>query len=98
MMKDGQAGEKAQRGAASRQGKTEENMEEKVFYLCDRRACEKCRPECSHTTDPSHAKNFVTTEKGGLWEVYPGLFDRTDLTIRQKLDVMANAEGEGAKA
>lgn len=36
----------------------------KIFYLCDRRACESCnahtdgRPECKHTTDVRHAKNF----------------------------------------
>lgn len=29
-----------------------------VLYLCDRRACNHCRPECKHTTDPRHAVNF----------------------------------------
>lgn len=29
-----------------------------VLYLCDRRACEKCSPECHYTSDISHAKNF----------------------------------------
>lgn len=30
----------------------------KIFYLCDRRACEKCAPECRHTPDIRHAVNF----------------------------------------
>ena len=28
------------------------------LYLCDRRACKHCSPECRHTTDITHAKNF----------------------------------------
>ena len=28
------------------------------FYICDRRACKKCRPECTHTNDINHARNF----------------------------------------
>lgn len=36
------------------------NREEEVAYLCDRKQCEVCcYPECSHTTDICHAKNFV---------------------------------------
>ena len=31
---------------------------QKVLFLCDRRACERCHPECKHTLDISHAKNF----------------------------------------
>lgn len=30
----------------------------KVLYICDRRACNKCDPECMHTSDISHAKDF----------------------------------------
>ena len=32
-----------------------------VFYLCDRRACDRCLPiknGCRHTADVRHAKNF----------------------------------------
>lgn len=29
-----------------------------VLYLCDRRACKHCSPECHHTSDIAHAKNF----------------------------------------
>jgi hypothetical protein len=30
----------------------------KIFYLCDRRACEHCSPECKYMTDVRHAVNF----------------------------------------
>ena len=33
-------------------------MDNVVLYLCDGRACEHCSPECQHTTDILHAKNF----------------------------------------
>lgn len=34
-------------------------IEPKVAYLCDRLACKECHyPECKHTFDISHAKNF----------------------------------------
>lgn len=33
--------------------------QQKILYLCDRRACEKCSyPDCQHTTDVYHARNF----------------------------------------
>jgi hypothetical protein len=36
-----------------------------VLYLCDRRACTKqCSPECKHTQDITHAKNFELGEDG----------------------------------
>ena len=30
----------------------------KTLYLCDLRACEKCSPECTHTSDLVHAAHF----------------------------------------
>lgn len=45
---------------------------EKVFYLCDRRACEKCSPECRHTTDIRHAANFCVRTNGSMWETLHG--------------------------
>lgn len=43
-----------------------------VLYLCDKRACDRCNPECKYTEDIRHARNFelgagknVYTEKGG---------------------------------
>lgn len=32
--------------------------EPSVLYICDRRRCQSCNPECSYTSDISHAKNF----------------------------------------
>ncbi|MFT9056816.1 MAG: hypothetical protein ABF449_09390 [Ethanoligenens sp.] len=29
-----------------------------IYFLCDRRVCKKCSPECSHTSNALHAKNF----------------------------------------
>ena len=43
----------------------------KIFYLCDRRACEKCRSECKHTGDIRHAVNFELTPGGDVVEVEP---------------------------
>lgn len=30
-----------------------------IFYICDRKACDKCNEFCFHTTDITHAKNFI---------------------------------------
>lgn len=30
-----------------------------IFYICDRKACEVCNDICHHTTDITHAKNFI---------------------------------------
>lgn len=39
--------------------KSIETAEEKRLYLCDRKAClDHCNPECKHTEDIRHAKNF----------------------------------------
>lgn len=49
--------------------KPEEAMDEdpKVLYLCDRRACSCCNPECSHTIDITHAADFYN-ENGNFWQ------------------------------
>ncbi|MEG2332811.1 MAG: hypothetical protein RSB62_11005 [Bacteroides sp.] len=36
----------------------ESSSKGKVLYICDRRACNQCNPECMHTNDISHAKDF----------------------------------------
>ena len=43
-------------------------MSTRVFYICDRRACEKCMPPCTHTSDVRHAVNFSLAAVGDLWE------------------------------
>ena len=30
-----------------------------IFYICDRKACDKCNDFCFHTSDITHAKNFI---------------------------------------
>lgn len=39
----------------------------RVAYICDRRKCEDCHPECDHTTDVGHAASFDRTG-GDYWE------------------------------
>lgn len=40
-----------------------------VLYLCDQKRCIKCHyPECKHTNDIRHAKNFEK-QGGYFWEV-----------------------------
>lgn len=45
-----------------------------IFFLCDRKACgEKCpNPDCSHTRDIYHAKNFdfVRVNDRGLTDFF----------------------------
>ena len=42
---------------------------EEVAYLCDRKACKNCAyPNCKHTTDIRHAKNFEVSANGSYWE------------------------------
>lgn len=36
-----------------------------VLYICDRRRCDTCNPECNHTDDVRHAKNFEVQPCGG---------------------------------
>ena len=40
----------------------------KVLFLCDRRACEKCNPDCTHTTDITHAADFATNMHGDFFQ------------------------------
>lgn len=55
-------------GVESAQSK---NNQPKVLYLCDHRACDRCRArhkECNHTSDIRHAKNFENID-GAFVEV-----------------------------
>lgn len=43
---------------------------ESVAYICDEEACDSCNnPECHHTLDIYHAKNFEEIEPGKFMEV-----------------------------
>lgn len=33
-------------------------MVKRILYICDRKKCEVCHSECTHTLDPKHAANF----------------------------------------
>lgn len=46
-------------------------MKDVVLYVCDRRACHKCYPECHHTSDISHAVHFVRFPTGAMIEKHP---------------------------
>lgn len=39
-----------------------DNSKNMCFFLCDGTACPTCDPTCSHTTDITHAKNFINIE------------------------------------
>lgn len=41
----------------------------RVLYLCDRRACRKCNPECHLTADIRHAASFEVDTMGYFEEV-----------------------------
>lgn len=45
---------------------------QKLLFLCDRKACEKCcYPQCKHTKDLEHARNFAPASfskvTDGVW-------------------------------
>ena len=52
-------------------GREREEDTMKIFYLCDRRACEKCHDECEHTNDIRHAVSFELTPNGNMYEREP---------------------------
>ena len=46
--------------------------ERNILFLCDRKACERCcYPQCRHTPDIEHARNFApagfTKRTDGVW-------------------------------
>ena len=40
-----------------------------ILYECDRRRCDNCDPICGHTTDISHARNYIKDPYGDYWEL-----------------------------
>lgn len=43
------------------------HLEPAVYYVCDRRACTICYPECTHTKEVAHAQNFENVD-GDMFE------------------------------
>lgn len=46
------------RDAPSIRYRIERKSKGMVFFVCDRKACAKCSPDCSHTSNITNAKNF----------------------------------------
>lgn len=44
----------------------------KTLFICNRKRCANCHPECSHTTEARFAKNFIIDEGGNLIEKEEG--------------------------
>ncbi len=44
----------------------------KIYYVCDRKACANCSPECNHTSDITHAKNFAPADINGNYPIPAG--------------------------
>lgn len=36
------------------------NREKQIFYICNKKQCKKCNPECNHTTNIEFSKNYKT--------------------------------------
>lgn len=41
----------------------------KIYYVCDRTACAHCSPDCKHTSNVAHAKNFAPADINGNYPV-----------------------------
>lgn len=56
----------------------------KVYYVCDRTACANCSPDCNHTSNIAHAKNFAPADINGNYPANAGdaaiFIERTDKT------------------
>ena len=59
-------------------------MKNEILYICDRRKCKNCSGWCDHTTDISHADNFI---KNG------SIFVEQDTIIRCKECKWFNTSG-----
>ena len=34
-----------------------------ILFICDRKKCKRCNPDCMHTSDPEHAAHFMTDDR-----------------------------------
>ena len=59
--------------------------EQNILFLCDRKACEKCSyPQCRHTPELEHAKNFAPA---GFTKRTDGVYVEQDgVTMEVKID------------
>lgn len=66
-----------------------------ILYLCDRKACAICSEFCFHTTDITHAKNFIKSQNpiapvNDYWE--NDHVDDTELLHEDDIHAIINAE------
>lgn len=40
---------------------------ERIAFICDRKKCKNCNPDCLHTTDINHAANFEKILAPDTW-------------------------------
>lgn len=59
--------------------------EQRILFLCDRKACEKCSyPMCRHTQELEHARNFAPT---GFTKKTDGVYvEQEDTALEMKID------------
>ena len=72
----------------------------KIYYVCDRTACANCSPECNHTSNIAHAKNFTPADIDGNYPVKASnaaiFIERTDNAPASTIDGSTDAEtGKG---
>ncbi len=41
--------------------------DQRIAFICDRKKCKNCNPDCLHTTDINHAANFERTLAPDTW-------------------------------
>lgn len=70
----------------------------KIFYVCDRLACARCSPECSHTSDITHAVNFEALADGSMWEKLQGSRKKPVMGVDLAERADFTAHGNGAQA
>lgn len=58
-----------------------------VAYICDRKKCERCSPECLHTHDYNHAlhKNYIPNIEE-LFEQFPEHALGGEITVCEKVN------------
>lgn len=66
-------------------GSVQRAKERNILFLCDRKACEKCSyPQCRHTPELEHAKNFAPA---GFTKRTDGVYVEQDgVTMEVKID------------
>lgn len=59
--------------------------ERNILFICDRKACERCcYPQCRHTPDIEHAKNFAPA---GFTKRTDGVYvEQEDTALEMKID------------